>query len=209
MRYFRSLQDFISFFMKHASSILSIVLLVAVGVLFFKVYNGGAKKAGAQVAPTADSTGKVNIAYFEMDSVEQQYAYIKDVREKIKSQEQAITNELTEMKKGYMSRVQALQSKAATMSQQEGEAAQAEIGQMEQNMRQKEARLTQELQDQQFKLMQDINKRIEDYLKVFNSNKKYAFILSHSSGDHIYYKDSALDVTQTLIRGLNGSYKKP
>ena len=196
--------------MKHLNTILSAVLLVAVAVLFFKVYKkpDGTTAASGTLPKTADSSNRGPIAYFEMDSVEQKYAYIKDVREKIKGQEQAITNELTGLKKTYMGRVQQLQSKAATMSQQEGEAAQAEINQMQQSMQQKEARLTQDLQDQQFKLMQDINKRIEDYLKTYNSKKRFAFILSHSPGDHIYFKDSTLDITKELIGGLNSSYKK-
>ncbi|TAD84905.1 MAG: OmpH family outer membrane protein [Bacteroidetes bacterium] len=196
--------------MKHANTIISAVLLAAVAFLFVKVFKTSTVPKISDNTGAAPSHGGNNgaIAYFEMDSVEQQYAYIKDVRQKIKGQEELITNELGGLKKGYMGRIQQLQSKAATMSQQEGEAAQAEINQMQQSMQQREARLSQELQEQQFKLMQDINKRIEEYLKTYNSKKKYAFILSHSPGDNIYYKDSTLDITKDLIKGLNESYKK-
>lgn len=196
--------------MKQLNTLISVVLLAAVAVLFFLVLKKDGVKKPTDTTPDAKSNSVKSgtIVYFEMDSVEQQYAYIKDVREKLKGREQSITNELNDMKKGYMNRIQQLQSKATNMSQQEGEAAQAEINQMQQNMQQKEARLSQELQDQQFKLMQDINKRIEDYLKMYNAQNKYAFILSHTAGDHIYYKDSTLNITSDLVRGLNETYKK-
>jgi outer membrane protein len=79
---------------------------------------------------------------------------------------------------------------------------------MQESLQQKEGRLTQELQDQQFKLMQDISKRIEEYLKEYNTAKGYAYIFSHSAGDFIYYKDSLHNITADLIKGLNEAHKK-
>jgi outer membrane protein len=158
---------------------------------------------------TSASSRENAIAYFEMDTVERNYKYIKDVQDQLKGRQQAIANELNNTKKQYMGRIQQLQGKAATMSQQEGESAQAEINQMQLELQQKEARLSQELQEQQFKLMQDINKKIEDFLQTFNKDKKYAYIFSHSPGDFIYYKDSLNNITNDIIKGLNDTYKKP
>jgi outer membrane protein len=196
--------------MKNINTILNIICLVAIAVLFFLLLKPGSSASVANHTGK-DSSRKGNpgsIAYFEMDTVERHYNYIKDVQYQLKGRQQAITNELEATKKSYMGRIQQLQSKAATMSQQEGEAAQAEINQMQNDLQQKEARLSQELQEQQFKLMQDINKKIEDYLQIYNKDKKYAYILSHSPGDFIYFKDSANNITSELIKGLNDGYKK-
>ena len=198
--------------MKHLSLVISSVALAGVAYLLY-LHLGGTHsgKAGGTTKAAASNLQipeHGHIAYFEMDSVEQQYAYVKEVRSQLKSRQESIANELNNMKKGYMGRIQQLQNKAATMSQQEGEAAQAEINQMQENLQQKEGRLTQELQDQQFKLMQDISKRIEEYLKEYNTTKGYAYIFSHSTGDFIYYKDSLHNITTDLIKGLNEAYKK-
>jgi outer membrane protein len=197
--------------MKNLSTVLHILSLVLIGVLFFLLFrnsNTGNTKVGTKHVDSARGGIQGAIAYFEMDTIERHYNYIKDVREQLKGKEQAITNELNNTKKGYLNRIQELQTKSASMSQAEGEAAQAEINQMQQDLQQKEARLGQELQEQQFKLMQDIFKKIEEYLKVYNQDKRYAYILSHNTGDMIYFKDSTNDITAELIKGLNEAYKK-
>lgn len=197
--------------MKNVNTVLNVICLAAIAVLFILFFRSGDPASNAKQVKT-DSSGSTNvassIAYFEMDTVERHYNYIKDVQEQLKGRQQGITNELNATKKSYMTRIQQLQSQAATMSQQEGEAAQAEINQMQGELQQKEARLSQELQEQQFKLMQDINRKIEDYLQIYNKDNKFTYILSHSPGDFIYFKDSSNNITNDIIKGLNDGYKK-
>ena len=199
--------------MKNISLALNAVLLVAVivlYVLFFRQKNTGSTTPAAKPmasAPAGSGSG-VRIAYFNMDSVETHYNFIKDSRTQLKSQEQGVRNELESLKKNYMGRVNALQQKAQTMSQQEGEAAQSEINQMQATYQQREAQLTQELQDKQFKSMQDISKKIENFLKTYNQQRTYSFIFSHQPGDFIYYTDSVYNITNDIVAGLNQDYKK-
>ncbi len=197
--------------MKNFNNIALAVLALAVGVLYFLHFGANPGKKKGATAPGSDSTGTSvagRIAYFEMDSLEQQYLYIKEVQSKLKQREQVMTAELQGMRNGYMGRIQQLQSKASTMSQQEGESAQAEINQMERTLQQKEGKMAQELQEEQFKLMQDINKKIEEYLAEYNASKGYAYIISRQAGDFIYYKDSTFDITDDLVRGLNDKYNE-
>lgn len=196
---------------KTTNIFLGILALLVAGLYILHFTGGNSKSAKKEVVATSDSTqvdytGKV--AYFEMDSLEAQYLYIKEVQSKLKSREQAISGELNTLRNGYMGRVQQLQQKAPTMSQQEGEAAQAEIGQMERNLQQREARLGQELQEQQFKLMQDINKKIEEFLTDYNKDKQFAYIISRQAGDFIYFRDTTLNITDELVKGLNELYNK-
>jgi outer membrane protein len=197
------------FLMKNVNTVLNVICLLAIAVLFFLFFKSASPAKTNTVNKSDSSKSSIaSIAYFEMDTVERRYNYIKDVQDQLKGRQAAISNELNATKKNYMNRIQQLQGKAATMSQQEGEAAQAEINQMQNELQQKEARLSQELQEQQFKLMQDINKKIEDYLQTYNKEKKYAYILSHSPGDFIYFKDSSNNITEELVKGLNDGYKK-
>jgi len=195
--------------MKNLSLILSSLALAGVAILLFlrfKESGNGEKKIGISTKSEGHTHGQ--IGYFEMDSLEQHYDYIKEVRSQLKRQEDEINAELNGMKKSYMGRIQQLQQKASTMSQQEGESAQAEINQMQMNLQQQEAKLSQELQEKQFKMMQEINNKIAEFLKGYNENKHFAYIISHSPGDFVYYSDSAFNITTDLIKGLNSSYKK-
>jgi outer membrane protein len=55
--------------------------------------------------------------------------------------------------------------------------------------------------------MQKVNKTIEDYLKEFNKDKGYTYILGYQEGT-IYYKDTSFDITGSVLKGLNERYKK-
>lgn len=195
--------------MKNINTLLNVVLLVAVGILFFLHFDGkGGNTTIKKNNDTTTSNGSLRIAYFNMDSLEKQYHFIQDAKGQLKAKEQNMTGELDGMKKNFTNRVQQLQAKEKTMTQEEGASAQQEIQQMQQTMQQKQASMSQSLQEDQFKMMQDIGKNIEDYLKTFNQQKKYTFIFSHSQGDFMYYKDSTNNITNELVTGLNAGYKK-
>ena len=194
--------------MKNINIVLNVILLIAVAVLYFLFFKDKGSTSGSftkAFKDTSTSNLPAKLAYFDMDSVENRYTYIKEVRDQLKTKEQNISGELNGLKKTYMERIQQLQGKAQTMSQQEGDAAQAEINTMQQKLQQRETELTQGLQGEQFKMMQDINRKIEDFLKTYNQQKKFAFIFSHQPGDFIYYKDSLCNITGDIVNGLNAA----
>ena len=49
---------------------------------------------------------------------------------------------------------------------------------------------------------------IMEYLKVYNQDKKYSFVVSHSFGGPVLFADKGLDITKDVIGGLNASYAK-
>ena len=197
--------------MKNLSVVLNVILVVAVAVLYFLFFrNHPAATSPTQRVSTRDtSTGKLSsrIGYFDMDSLESRFIYIKEVRDQLKAKEQDMTNEMNGIKKNYMERIQQLQAKAQTMSQQDGQNAQIEIEEMQRKAQQREGELSQAFQSEQFKMIQGINKKIEDFLKTFNQDGQYAFIFSHQPGDFMYYKDSLCDITNDIVAGLNASMK--
>ena len=63
------------------------------------------------------------------------------------------------------------------------------------------------MQNESFKRLQDVKRKVEDYLKEYNKDKGYSYVLT-SSPDLIYLKDSVYNITSDLIKGLNNQYKK-
>ncbi len=187
----------------------NIVLLLLVGVLFYLQFSGGSKKtttlsnsSSVDVKPSS-----FNIAYFEMDSIENNYEYLKDVRNELKGKEQSLTNQLNAMKKNYYDKVTKFQQEAQTMTQERQGAMQQDLMNEQKIIQNKEQAMGSELQDASFKKMQDVNKKIEDYLKEFNKDKGYSYILAHQAG-LIYYKNTQYDITGPVLKGLNEAYKK-
>ena len=187
----------------------NLLLLILVGVLFYLHFSNSPAKSVALTTnkPVATEPGSFTIAYFEMDSIENNYEYLKDVRTELKAKEQQLTNQLNTMKRSYLDKVNKFQQQAQTMSQEKQGVMQQDLMQEQKVIQNKEQAMGAELQDASFKKMQDVNKKIEDYLKEFNKDKGYSYILAHQPGT-IYYKDVRFDITNPVLEGLNAAYKK-
>jgi outer membrane protein len=193
--------------MKNATLGFNIVLALAVAVLFYLQFSS--KKTPTAVANinTAAADGKFKIAYFEMDSLENHYEYFIEVRNVLRSKDQENGKQLSEMKNTFAAKYQELQKAAQGMTQAEVNGKQQELMQMEKTFQNKEQMLNQDLQNESFKRLQDVKKKVEDYLKEYNKDKGYSYVFT-SSPDLIYLKDSVYNITPDLIKGLNNQYKK-
>ena len=194
--------------MKNISTVLSVIALVLVGVLFFLHFNQQEKTNKILGSEVKHDSTNFRIAYFDIDSLQEHYQYFKDISAEIKSKENSITSELSNMQTGYQKKIREWQQRGPSMTQSEGEAAQREYAQMQQRFEQRQVALEQDLQKHKVDKMNDVRKKIEDYLKEYNKQKGYAFILSYEPGFMLYYKDSVYDITNDVISGLNQEYKK-
>lgn len=193
--------------MKNISTILSVIALVLIGVLFYLHFNqDNSIRKSASNSIQKDSTD-FRIAYFDIDSLQEHYQYFKDISGQVKSKENAIASELSNMQTSYQKKIREWQERGPNMTQAEGEAAQREYAQMQQRFEQRQLTLEQDLQKHKMDMMNDVRKKIEDYLKEYNKDKGYAFILSYEPGFMLYYKDSVYDITNDVISGLNSQYK--
>lgn len=198
--------------MKNALLILNLVLLVAVGVLFY-LYFSGKKKTDTRVASSVQTangsvpSGDCRIAYFDMDSINNSFVLIKDVKEELSREEEKINNELTRLQKAYNDRITHYQGQSQTMSQVESEKANRDILQLQDKIRTTKQDMEQRYQDLYMRKMQDVKSKVEDYLKEYNKDKGYAYILAYEPG-FIFYRDTALNITSDIITGLNEKYKK-
>ncbi|HEX8332647.1 MAG TPA: OmpH family outer membrane protein [Segetibacter sp.] len=187
---------------------LNLVLLVLVGVLFYLHFSSGTKKtATAKSAKNDSASADFRIAYFDMDSIENNYELLKDIRNQLKTKEQALTSELNQIKNGYMEEVNKFSQSAQGMSQEQAGAIQQQLMAKQKRIQDREQAMGLEMQDATFKKMQDVNKRIEEFLKQYNTNKGFSYILAYQPGT-IYYKDARYDVTNEVLQGLNDLYKK-
>jgi outer membrane protein len=192
--------------MKNINTILNVVLGIAVAVLFYFQFSGS--KPSVAAGSKAVAAGDFRIAYFEIDSVESQFDYYKEVSNSIQAKAQQNNNELNQLKEVFASKYQELQKNGQRMTEAEVNARQQELQQMDKTFKSKEQMMNNEMQDESMKKLQDVKKKITDYLAEYNKSKGYAFILGNNSDMlSMYYKDTAYDITADLVKGLNELYK--
>lgn len=200
--------------MKNFQTILLLLLTAAVAVLFVLQFSG--KKSPVEtVKRTSTEIGTVvpseqlHVAYIDLDTIQKYYEYFKlknaDIerdKQRIENQIQAELNKLEKDRIEFLKKGQAITQLEAEKFQQEYQARYQQIGQTQQSLQ------SQHLSNQA-KAIEDIEKRINEYLKEYNKSGKYNFIFSTQEGNPtLYFKDTAFNITPEVLKGLNEAYKQ-
>lgn len=194
--------------MKQLSLVLSVIAIAISGFAIYKS-TSTPKDRPAASNTTGETAGPSDfrIAYFDIDSLQNKYEYFKDALGELKVKEEAMNNELASMEKKYQGKISEWQKKGPSMSQSEADAVQREYAQMQQNYQQRRMSLEQQLENLKMDYKKNIKTKIEGYLKDYNKDKKYSFIMSYEP-ELMFYKDTLYNITNQLINGLNAEYKK-
>ncbi|MBC7652747.1 MAG: OmpH family outer membrane protein [Deinococcales bacterium] len=193
--------------MKNFTLGLNVVLAIAIAVLFYLHFSSTKKKIPNTTPATQTNNNNFKIAYFESDSLETGFEYYKQISKELGASEQQKRNELLAQRNAFVEKVKEYQAKGQSMTQMEAAKANQDVEERQKQIQANEQTKSQEIQDERFKKLQDVKKKIEEYLKEYNKNNTFSFILS-SSSDLMYYKDSTYDITKDLIKGLNEKYSK-
>jgi len=191
--------------MKNINSIINVVLAVAVAILFYLHFTSGKKTVTANASKANGSKGCM-IAYFEMDSIQNHFEYYKQIIEELTKKEQEAKNILAAKKNENISKLKEYQGRGNSMTQEQMAAASQDMQRRESDYQFQEQSEGNKLSGETRDKLLDVKKKIEDFLKDYNKDKTYSFILSNSA-DLIYYKDSAFNITNDIVKGLNEMYK--
>ncbi len=188
--------------MKSINWVINGVLVIAVAVLYFLHFS----ETNTPIKSSALTAGGTKVAYFEIDSIQNNYEFFKEVKSALQVKDMENSKQLTALKNAFAVKYQDLQKNGQYLSQAEIGSRQQELAQLEKNYTNKEQQLSQELQEESFKRLQEVKKKIEAFLESYNKNKAFAYIFS-SNPDLMYYKDTAYDITEDIVKGLNSEYK--
>lgn len=188
--------------------IINIILIMLVGYLYYRQF--GPAHTGNQQNQVirqsqAASQSSSRVAYIDLDSLQNNYVYYKKIKAEFEKRQAAANDELTALQKKYQNRAMQLQQKSSTMTQQEQQSAMDEINKMQQDLQQKKQSIDNDLYNYNAKMKDDILTRIQNYLKQYNKDGRYAYIFSYEPG-FMFYKDSTLNITADVISGLNSLY---
>jgi outer membrane protein len=195
--------------MKNLSLILNVLLIGAVIFLYVKVFSGTTKKE-TSISNKIVATDKVQnlpsaaIAFVELDSLNEKIQFIKDRRKELETEQKAIEAEWQGGYRTLENKKNEFLKRGNSITQQEAEKFQGELLQEQQQVDMRKQGLTQKLSEKSYKFMDDIQKKLKDFLNDYNKNKHYQYILTTGTGlDYLLYKDSTFNITKDVITGMN------
>ena len=200
--------------MKNLSLLLIFLLLVAVGYLYYYEFS---KKKPIGQNPVTNNVSMINdsncirppIAYVELDSLNENIRYIKDKHKEMEAEQKTIETEQENSYKGLQIQKDNFLKKGNSISQQEIQQFQSMLMQQQQQIDIKKQSSSQKLNEKNFAFMEDIQRKLKEFLTDYNKDRKYMYILTTGTGlDYIVYKDPALNITNDVIKGMNEKMKQ-
>lgn len=162
-------------------------------------------KGTADEVRSVDSNG---IAYVELDSVIAKFDMAKDITTDLEGKQKNSEAELTAKSQAFDRDVRDYQNKA-----QKGLITRATAAEMEQTLAQQQQSLLAlrdemalNLNEESVVAQRQVLEYINKYLAEYNTAHNYQFILAKQFPGPILYSDTALDITNDVVTGLNAKY---
>jgi outer membrane protein len=191
---------------------LIIVLILAVSGLYYLQFSKSApskKEAKVTKQSLSISESSLRLAYIDLDTIKDKYDYFRLKNSELEREKQRIENEIEAGVQKLEADRNNFLKKGQSISQQEAEQFQMEFQTRYQALGEKREKLLNQHLSNQAKAMDDIQSRINAYLKDYNKTAGYHFIFSTGEGNlTLYYKDESYNITEEVLEGLNESYQK-
>ena len=199
--------------MKRVNLIINIVLVIAVGALFVLYFTG--KKKSSPV-PTEEklvgnnNTGKGGMAYINIDTLMNNMDMFFDVRNKLLDKQKSSEAELNSRSKDFEKEATDFQEKVqkGLITRSRAQEIEQELYLEQQNLINLKDKLSMELAEEEQVMNRQLIYYITDYLKEFNKEKNYQFIISNSLAGPLLYASDKQDITNDVVEGINAKYAK-
>ncbi len=194
--------------MKGNSLIVTILLFLAIAVLYILHFTG--KGSGTSKSEEGQVTGELQslrIAYIKADSLILNYDLAQDLHDDFTKKQEAFTSEFGSKRSAFEREASEFQQKlqrGGFLTEQRAVQERDRLVNKEQEI----AKLDQELSSKLAELQQANNQQLIDslitYLKIFNADKKYDYILN---GTDVLIGPEAFNITPEVLQMMNTRYK--
>jgi outer membrane protein len=195
--------------MKGTSLIVSIVLFVAIAVLYVLHFTGSGRNTSNQLSGQDRqlNSGGLRVAYLKADSLIVNYDLAQDLHDLFTQKEQAYNAEFGTRRSTFEREAGEFQEKlnrGGFLTQDRAIQERDKLAGKEQEI----MKLNQEYSGKLAELQAANNKQILDslisYLKIYNKDKKYDYILNSAD---ILIGNEASNITAEVLRKMNQTYK--
>lgn len=194
--------------MKNLPLILSIILLIAVGVLFYLHFSGNRTQSVSIGSSASSVPSNIKIAYINSDSVLKHYEYLEVNRKTLEEKTQKLEQEFRNRAQGLQNEIGNYQRNVNNLTLSQAKALEEDLAKKQQNLQLYQQSLSQQLSDEEAKLNRDLYSRITNFLKKYGADNGLQLVLKFDPTSDVLYGGEALDITNDVVNGLNEQYKE-
>lgn len=196
--------------MKKISIIVDSILAAAV-IALFVLYFLDKQAAPAAEEAKVEQEAKLPVAYVNLDSVLLQYEFAIDANDKLMSKQEDARLKLNTKMNTLQREAADFQRKLeanAFLSRERAESEQRRLLNKQQELQDLEAKLTNEILQQNQDLNLQLADTLQNYLEELNKSGKYQIIFANAGKENILLSADGYDITREVIDGLNARYTK-
>jgi outer membrane protein len=176
-------------------------------LILLQVKNIG--KPTASSSTFSDSASVVKLAYVDLDSLQEKYLFYKEKMVDFDRKKEAADRDLNNAFQRIENERIAFAKRGESITQAEYENFQRAYQGKMQNLEEQKRTLENNIASEGATTMQELRNKIDKFLVEYNKTKKYTYIFSYSNSlNFLFYKDSAYDITNDVVAGLNADYNK-
>ncbi len=194
--------------MKGSSLIVSIVLFVAVAVLYFLHFSGNKSANGVkEETQRSANTDGLTIGYVKADSIILNYALAEDLHDDFTKKQEAYTNEYGTKRQSFERDAAAFQEKlqrGGFLTEQRAIQERDRLLGIEQEVTKMDQELSTKLGEMQAANNKQILDSLLNCINEYNVNNKYDYIFSASN---ILVGKEADNITALILEKMNEKYK--
>ena len=191
--------------------ILSAAVLAGLSLTLVSCNNSSSQNAAdnAQTDEVAAAAG--SIVYFNLDTILRDYDLANELRSVVETKVNSINQEVTRRRNKLEKDINAFSDKLnkGLLTQSVAQTQNQKLIEQQQSFENYAAQKQQEILEEQQVMMNQLADAINNYIQEFNAEKKYAMIIA-TQGDilaaPVVAGDPELDITDTLLEGLNAAY---
>lgn len=191
---------------KYLSLSLNIILIIAVGFLYYQHFKPapGAEKI---VVPQKELKPS-QIVFINSDSLLNRYELYQKLKKELEDKNRRSELDLESKGKAFEQEVKSYQQKAATLTQEQMAVAEEGLKRKQQEILAHREELGQHLSEEEKKLTEQLYSNISEFLKRYSKSGHYKYVLGYSKGGGILYANDSLDITHSVLEGLNREYRE-
>jgi outer membrane protein len=150
----------------------------------------------------------IRIAYVDYDSLLLKFNLAQEMQKELIRKEMSINNIIEKERKTLQEEAAAFENKVQNNVFATQERAQAEyekIMKKDQELLQRSQAMIAEFEKESITKSSEVTQSIMEYIKEYNSDAKFDFILTKMGGNMLYANE-ALDITDEVVKGLNAKH---
>ncbi|MEQ8926033.1 MAG: OmpH family outer membrane protein [Fulvivirga sp.] len=191
--------------MKNISLVLNIVLVLAVGALYFLHFSKPSPETVKSSSQKNDSID-YSVAYINSDSVLVNYDYFDKIQAELQDKGAKLEKEYQTRAEGLQREVNDFQRTVNSLTIGQAKALEEDLLKKQQNLRVYQENLSQQLMREESKMNQELYKRVTSFLKEYSSENGIDLVVKFNQGSDVLYANEGMDITKEVIEGLNAAY---